>query len=52
MKKVIIEKTIKCPWCSKGIDVKHTKEVLEPPVKGEYSEEIEVSKSTQTTLKG
>lgn len=50
MKKVIIERTIKCPWCNKFVDVKHTKEIIREAVKGEYEEEIEVFKSEQTTL--
>ena len=49
-KRIIIEKTIKCPWCNKFVNVQHTKNILSEPIKGEYEENIEATKSEQTQL--
>jgi len=49
-KKIVIEKTIKCPHCQQLIDIKHTKTTIEKGYKGIYDHEIESTKSLQTTL--
>ena len=51
-KKVVITQEVKSPHCKKYLEVKHTKKTLSEPEPGEYEHKIEISKSTQTRLKG